>query len=635
VIIGTAGHIDHGKSSLVRALTGTDPDRLKEEKLRGITIDLGYAYWPRPDGDIVGFVDVPGHEALIHNMLAGATGIDFVLMVVAADDGVMPQTREHLAILDLLGLTRGIVALTKADLAGEERRGEVTADIRSLLAGTGLAGVDIIPVSVQTGEGLPQLIAALDEARATQTKRGSQNRFRLDIDRCFTLPGAGTVVTGTVVSGTVRIGDRLLISPSGLEARVRSIHAQNRESGEGRAGERCALAIAGPDISKSAVTRGQSLVDPALHAPASRIDVTVQLLATERKALGQWQPLRFHHGSFETGAHVVTLGDHPLGPGQSGFAQLVLDAPILVMAGDRFILRDWPASRTLGGGIIHDLRAPERRRKTPQRIAELEALATGDTAAALSGFLGCERGWIELQAFFRDRGTSENAAHEIVASLGIIKLGGACMLPRRWLDYRQRLLAQLDEFHLSNPDVAGLGSERLRLGLAPRLPAPIFAAVLEKLAAGSEVALDRAWVRRPSHAVKLSAEEERIWASIGPSLNGHGRYCPPRVRDIAHATGIAETSVRRLFKLAARRGDVDEIAHDHFFLSAAVGDLAAIARELAGATEPGKFNVIAFRDRIGGGRKVAIQILEYFDRQGFTMRRGDWRRINPHKTNLL
>ncbi|HLF21107.1 MAG TPA: selenocysteine-specific translation elongation factor, partial [Aestuariivirga sp.] len=513
MIVGTAGHIDHGKSSLVRALTGTDPDRLKEEKQRGITIDLGYAYWPRPDGDIVGFVDVPGHEALIHNMLAGATGIDFVLLAVAADDGVMPQTREHLAILDLLGLSRGIVVLTKADLAGEDRRREVSADIRVLLAGTGLAGAAIIAVSVQTGEGLEQLIAALDQARAAPAARRIQNRFRLDIDRSFNLPGAGTVVTGTVVSGAVRTGDRLLISPAGLEARVRSIHAQNREAEEGHAGERCAMAIAGPDISKASVGRGQSLIDPALHAPASRIDVTVRLLASERKPLGQWQPLRFHHGAAETGAHVVNLGDRPLAPGQSGFAQLVLDAPIVAMAGDRFILRDWSASRTLGGGIIHDLRAPERKRRTPQRIAELKALAAGDTAAALAGYLACERGWIELEAFFRDRGTSASAAREIVAGLGIVGLGSAGMLPQRWLDLRQRLLANLDAFHQSSPDLAGLGIERLRLGLTPRLPAPVFAAVLERLAAESEVALDRAWVRRPTHVVRLSAEEERIWAS--------------------------------------------------------------------------------------------------------------------------
>ena len=629
VIVGTAGHIDHGKSSLVRALTGTDPDRLKEEKQRGITIDLGYAYWPRPCGDIVGFVDVPGHEALIHNMLAGATGIDFVLLTVAADDGVMPQTREHLAILNLLGLGRGIVTLTKSDLADEDRRREVSLEIRSLLAGTAFADAAIIPVSAQTGEGLQRLIGALDQARASLAVRSAANRFRLDIDRVFNLPGAGTVVTGTVVSGMVRVGDRLVVSPAGLEARVRSIHAQNRDSKEGYAGQRCALAIAGPDISKSSVSRGQCLVDPILHAPTSRIDVTVQLLASERKPLGQWQPVRFHHGAAEAGAHVVTLSDQPWAPGQSGFAQLVLDAPITAMAGDRFILRDWSASRTIGGGIIHDLRAPERKRRTPARRAELGALALEDTAAALAGFLSCERGWIEIETFFRDRGMSAGSAGQIADDLGIVKLGTAGMLPQRWQDYRRLLLECLDAFHLSHPDVAGVGTERLRLGMMPRIPAPVFAAVLDKLGAEGEIALDRAWVRRPSHVVRLSAEEERIWDTIKPSLNGQSRFCPPRVRDIARTTGIAETFIRRLFKLAARRGEVDEVVHDHFFLRVATGELAATARELAGASEQGKFNVIAFRDRIGGGRKVAIQNSRIFRQARL---HHATRRLAPHQS---
>lgn len=627
MIIGTAGHIDHGKSSLVRALTGTDPDRLKEEKQRGITIDLGYAYWPREGGDIVGFVDVPGHEALIHNMLAGATGIDFVLLVVAADDGVMPQTREHLAILNLLGLKRGLVALTKADLAGEDRRRQVGDEIRAVLAPTALADAAIIPVSVQTGEGLQALAAALDAARAAPSPRRARSRFRLDIDRSFTLAGAGTVVTGTVVSGEVHVGDRLLISPSGIEARVRSIHAQNREAERGRAGERCALALAGPDVSKASVTRGQALVDPVLHAPTSRLDATVSLLAAERKPLAQWQPVHFHHGSAETAARVVALSDTPVAPGGSGFMQIVLDQPIAATVGDRFILRDWSATRTLGGGVIHDLRAPERKRKTPERLAELQALALEEPAAALAAFLRCARGWVELDSFLRDRAVSG------VGEMDLVRLGVAAMLPERWEDYSSRLLAFLDDYHKANPDIAGLGLERLRLGLSPRLPAPVFAAALEKLAGEGEVSLDRAWVRRPGHVVKLSPEEERVWAAVRPALNGKARFCPPRVRDIAKATGVAEPLIRRLFKLAARRGDVDEVAHDHFFLAASVGELAAIARQLAG--EQGKFNVIAFRDRIQVGRKVAIQILEYFDRQGFTMRRGDFRRINPHKAGLL
>jgi selenocysteine-specific elongation factor len=630
MIVGTAGHIDHGKSSLVRVLTGIDPDRLKEEKQRGITIDLGYAYWPRPDGDIIGFVDVPGHEALIHNMLAGATGIDFVLLVIAADDGPMPQTREHLAILDLLGLKRGVVALSKCDLASPERLSEVSAEIRTLLATTGLADAGILPVSAVTGEGLDLLTLALDEARQDIGARAPQGRFRLEIDRCFSLAGAGTVVTGTAVSGTVRVGDHLIVSPSGLEARVRSIHAQNRQAQEGRAGDRCALALVGSHVAKEAIARGQSLIDPALHAPTGRIDVSLSLLASERKPLGAWQPVRFHHGARQLGARIVHLREKPFAPGDTGFVQLVLDEPIAAAANDRFIIRDWNATRTLGGGIIHDLRPPERKRRTPERLAELAALCHADAGMALEAFLNTARGWCDVDAFLRDRGT--DAA---TVKLELVELGRAAMLPERWQAYRAALLDILDTYHRDHPDIPGHGSERLRLALAPRLPAPVFSAALARLVGEGEIKLDRAWVSRAGHVVKLSPEEERMWAAIRPLLNGEARFSPPRVRDIARSTGAPESSVRRLFKLAARRGDVDEMAHDHFFLRAATGELAALARELAAEGEHGKFNVIAFRDRIGAGRKVAIHVLEYFDRQGFTMRRGDWRRINPHKANLL
>ena len=635
MIVGTAGHIDHGKSSLVRALTGTDPDRLKEEKQRGITIDLGYAYWPRPGGAVLGFVDVPGHEALIHNMLAGATGIDFVLLAIAADDGPMPQTREHLAILDLLGLKRGLVALTKCDLAGPERLAEVSAGIVQLLSGTGLAGADILPVSTVTGEGLDLLTLALDEACAALPRRAADQRFRLEIDRCFSLAGAGTVVTGTVASGVVRVGDHVLVSPSSLEARVRSIHAQNRSAEEGRAGERCALALAGPQITKAAVARGQTLADPTLHAPTRRIDVSLSVLASERKALTAWQPLRFHHGARETGARVVPLGAGPLLPGSTGFAQLVLDQPITAAAGDRFIIRDWNASRTIGGGILHDLRAPERRRRTPERLAELTALSLSAPEAALAALLAGPRGWCDLAAFFRDRCVSAQLAETITARLGLIPLGSAALLPQRWQAYRAALIAALESYHRDHPDLAGLGMERLRLGQSIRLPQPVFAAALSLLAVEGEVKLDRAWVRRPGHEVRLSGEEERTWALIRPLLDGAARFSPPRVRDIARQTGIAETAVRRLFKLASRRGDLDEIALDHYFLRPAIGELAALARDLAGADGAGRFTVTSFRDRLGIGRKVAIQILEYFDRQGFTMRRAGWRMINPHKAQLL
>ncbi len=272
MIIGTAGHIDHGKTSLIKRLTGIDTDRLKEEKARGISIDLGFAYWPRPNGAVIGFVDVPGHEGLVHNMLAGATGIDFVMLVIAADDGVMPQTREHLAIMDLLGLEHGIVALNKCDLVDENRLIAVMGEIEALLADTSLKGAEIIPVSAVTGAGLDQLAARIDAALETSAKKSTEGLFRLAVDRSFALTGHGTTVTGTVLSGAVRVGDQLMISPAGLEARVRSIHAQNKPVDAGEAGQRCALVLSGPKIDKEAVRRGDMVVDPRLHAPSSRID---------------------------------------------------------------------------------------------------------------------------------------------------------------------------------------------------------------------------------------------------------------------------------------------------------------------------------------------------------------------------
>ena len=302
MIVGTAGHIDHGKTALIRRLTGVDTDRLKEEKARGISIDLGFAYWPRPNGAIVGFVDVPGHEALVHNMLAGATGIDFVILVIAANDGIMPQTREHLAIIDLLGLERGIVALNKCDLADGERIASVSSEIEALLKDTSLRGAEIVPVSAVTGEGLARLAACIDAAAEAPAARPSGGRFRLAVDRSFTLAGQGSAVTGTVLSGAVCVGDRVIVSPAGLEARVRSIHAQNRPVERGEAGQRCALVLSGPRIAKDALHRGDTVLDPHLHAPAARIDARLRVLPSEPKPLGHWFPVKVHHAASEVPA---------------------------------------------------------------------------------------------------------------------------------------------------------------------------------------------------------------------------------------------------------------------------------------------------------------------------------------------
>ena len=638
MIVGTAGHIDHGKTSLVRKLTGIDTDRLKEEKARGISIDLGFAYWPRPSGEIVGFVDVPGHEGLVHNMLAGATGIDFVVLVIAADDGVMPQTREHLSIMELLGLEHGVVALNKCDLVAPDRLAAVTRDVEAMLAGKGLEGSEIIPVSAVTGAGLPELAAHLDAAAARTGGRPKTGLFRLAVDRSFTLAGLGTAVTGTVLSGVVRVDDRVLVSPSGLEARVRSIHAQNQPVEQGEAGQRCALVLSGPQISKEAVGRGDVVLDPALHAPTSRIDARLRVLPSEPRPIGQWFPVKVHHAAAEVPGRVVVLRDSPIAPGETEYVQLVLERPLAAAAGDRFVIRDTSSSRTVGGGTLIDLRAPERRRRTPERRAEIEALAEREPAAALARALAGPNGWIDLATFFRDRAIGSEAAAHIQADLGLVVLpsgaGQVAMLPAAWERLRARIGQTLDAFHAERPDLPGIGLEQLRKGDKPALPAPIFLAAARKLAETGEIALDRTWVRRPGHEVRFSDEEERIWGAIRPRLAGEP-YRPPRVRDIAKAMGIDEAFVRRLMRMAARRGDVEEIAHDHFFLRSVVQKMAEIAIDVAAHAPEGRFTAADFRDRLDNGRKVAIQILEFFDRHGFTIRRQDLRRINPARIEFF
>ncbi|HEY0274457.1 MAG TPA: selenocysteine-specific translation elongation factor, partial [Paenirhodobacter sp.] len=407
MIIGTAGHIDHGKTALVKALTGVDADRLAEEKARGITIDLGFAYVDLGAGRVTGFVDVPGHERLIHTMLAGAGGIDLALIVVAADDGVMPQTREHLAILDLLGIRRGIVALTKADLADATRRAAVTTQIRTALAPTGLAGAAVIAVSSVTGEGIEALRTALIAAEAETALRDGQGPMRLAVDRSFTLSGAGTVVTGMMLTGRVAVDDTVVISPTGLTARVRGIHAQNRKAVEGLAGQRCALNLTGEGITKEAIHRGNVVVAPGLHAPTERIDADLTLLSSVPKPLGSWFPARLHSHAVEVGARIVPLAD-PIAPGASGPVQLVLDHPIAAAVGDRFILRDTSASRTIGGGRFLDLRPPARKRRTPERLALIEAARIEDPAQALAAQVAIAP--VDLPAFLRDRTLGAEAA---------------------------------------------------------------------------------------------------------------------------------------------------------------------------------------------------------------------------------
>jgi selenocysteine-specific elongation factor len=639
MIIGVAGHIDHGKTALIKALTGVSGDRLKEEKARGITIDLGFAYLPIEAGSVLGFVDVPGHERFVHTMLAGASGIDFVLMTVAADDGVMPQTLEHLAIVDLLGLKRGLVALTKIDLVGPDRLAAVADDVRSALMGATLEGADILGVSTLNGRGVDALRSRLVAEAGDPVDRSMQTRFRLAVDRVFTLPGAGLVVTGAVLSGSVRVGDRLVVSPSGLSARVRSLRAQNGPAEIGKLGDRCALNLADPGISKEVIRRGDIVLDPELHAPTDRIDAKLRVLASEPKSIGQWFPVRLHHAAAEVGGRIVLLGDEPIRPGAIADVQLVLDRPIAAASQDRYVIRDASAQRTIGGGQFIDLRPPLRRRRAPERKAQRDALAIADPAAAVEALLAVPPFAWDLTAFARDRALSAAEMNRLSEKLDVILLeSGASKIAvslAQWRLFRSDLLQHLTGFHAENPDQQGVGREKLRMILNPRLPPPVFVAALQKIARNGDLALDGAFVRLPTHFVHLTPGDEESWHAIAPLLDGVDRFRPPRVRDVVETTGRAEGDVRRLLKLAARLGRVDEVAHDHFFLRTTVCEMTGIIDEIAAESRGGAIGAAQFRDRVANGRKVAIQILEFFDRHGVTLRKGDLRRVNKHRLDLF
>lgn len=632
MIVGTAGHIDHGKTALVKALTGTDADRLAEEKARGITIDLGFAYADLGQGAITGFVDVPGHERLIHTMLAGAGGIDFALLVVAADDGIMPQTREHLAILDLLGIKRGIVALTKADLVGPERRADLAAEIRAALVDTGLSQAPIIAVSSLTGEGVEALRHTLAAAETETAARSDAGLLRFAVDRSFTLSGAGTVVTGMVLGGRVGLDDTVTVSPSGLTARVRGIHAQNRKATEGHAGQRCALNLAGERVTKDAIRRGDLILAPDLHAPTDRIDAALHVLASEAKPIGTWFPVRLHSHAVEVGARIVPLAGS-LEPGARGPAQLVLDRPIAATIGDRFILRDTSASRTIGGGRFLDLRPPARKRGTPERLVFLAASGKEEPASALADLAALAP--IDLAAFLRDRGLADDARPSLLAAAGAEIIADHALTSAALAGLRASLVATLAEFHAANPDHAGIGREKLRLLLKPRLPKNTFLAFLKAEAAAANIVLDGAFLRLPDHEVRLTPADQILWQLIHPHLTDESRFRPPRVRDLVSLLGADERDVRRVLKLEQKLGQVHQIAHDHFFARAVVEEMAAIVIEVAAEAQDGWFTAPAFRDRVHNGRKVAIEILDFFDRHGLTLRRGDLRRINPHRSDLF
>ena len=638
MIVGTAGHIDHGKTALVRALTGVDTDRLQEEKARGISIDLGFAYLPAGDAGRIGFVDVPGHEKFVRNMLAGATSVDFVLLIVAADDGVMPQTREHLAIIDLLGLTQGLVVLTKIDLVPPQRQAEARAQIQALLRGTGLADAPIVAVSAVTGEGIDALRARLVAAARAAGARGAAGRFRLAVDRCFSLSGVGTIVTGAVLSGAVAVGDSVVVSPGGLRARVRSIHAQNAAAQRGIAGERCALNLVGEGVDRRAIRRGALVLDPLLDASSARIDARLRLLGSETRPLAHWTPVRLHHSAAEVRARVALLEPAALAPGAVGRVQLVLEEPIAAAAGDRYILRDTSGGRTLGGGHFIDLRAPQRRRRAPLRLAQLDALDRAEPQEAFAALLERWPFYVDVSALGRDRVHSETQRNLLLRAVPAVRLvvDGVifALAPATLEALAAGTRSAVEAYHRQHPEQTGLAPARLAMLVQPRLPPAVYAAAVGELVKAGRFVLESGAVRLPEHRRVLDRRDAALWARIAPFLSGTERFRPLLVKEIAAEIKAPDAEVLRVLKALARQRAVVEVALERFFRKDTVDELALIVVEIARARKDGLFSAALLRDRLDNGRKVAIQILEYFDGQGLTLRRGDLRVINPRRLDL-
>ncbi len=616
MIVGTAGHIDHGKTALVRALTGVDTDRLPEEKARGISIELGYAFAPLADGAILGFVDVPGHEKFVHAMLAGATGIDIALLVVAADDGVMPQTREHLAIVDLLGVRAGVIALTKCDLVDAAQIDAVTRDVRELAAGTALADAPVFAVSARTGAGVAALREHLAAMGDDDYRRAAVDGFRLAVDRAFTLQGIGTVVTGTVHAGCACVGDDVVVLPGARRTRVRSLHAQNRASDQAVAGERCALNLAG--IARDDVARGAWIVAPSLAIETGRFDAQVRWLADAPKALFAGTSVHVHLGAAHVPARIVALED-AVAADRAMLCQLILARPLHALHGDRFVIRDASGTRTLGGGRVLEPQAPARYRRTPERLALLTALAADDPALRLAQVLALSPGGVDLVRFAQ--------AHNVIDIDAL-----AAQVPGRrvrsdatdylvadghWLALGERLRATLAQFHATHPDELGPEATRLKRIALPRHDDALFRALVADEIAAGRLRRSGPWLHLPGHDNAPSPQDRAILEKVLPKI-ADGAFDPPWVRDLARDCAEPEALVRAALVRAAKRGEIFQVVRDLFYAHRAVAHLAALANVLHEAD--GEVRAARFRDATSLGRKRAIQVLEFFDRVGFTRR---------------
>ena len=628
-IIGTAGHIDHGKTSLIKALTGQDTDRLKEEKERGISIDLGFAHFDLPDGTQAGVVDVPGHERFIKNMLAGAHGIDLVLFTVAADDGVMPQTEEHLDIVHLLGVKMAIFAITKADLVSSERIQEVEEEITILTLGTVLEDAPIVPVSSVTGQGLTELKDLISRTLKSTDKSVPSGYFRLPVDRAFVMQGHGVVVTGTALSGEVKNGDHVRCLPGGELFRIRSLQVHGRSVEAAGWGQRVALNLSGPE--RASIERGHVICHENLTLTSDRFDAFLEVRPAAAKGIKNHQRIRVHLGTAERLAKVILLdAKDKVGPKESTYCQITLSEPLLALRNDHFIIRDETAKKTLGGGVVIHPWASKHKRREPNLQNRLQSLHLGNVTQLTESFLN-ESGDFALpmesiQQFLNLQEEVVRDQLDKIKSLRAFNAEGERIYTTdsKWLRLKDTILVTLTEFHKTHALVPGMDMEELRGKLPYPLSAKIFRAVVDALVSDKTIAKEENLLRTSEHRLQLGGQEKSLMDGIKKIL-GEQPMAPPELKEIEKQLGVNRTKLTEMMRLLERDRSVIRVATDLYYLPGTVDQVRAVLKKFI--SEKGEITAASFRDLIGSSRKYTIPLLEYFDREGLTIRVGDVRRL--------
>jgi selenocysteine-specific elongation factor len=625
VVIGTAGHIDHGKTSLVKALTGTDTDRLPEEKARGITIDLGFAFLEEPDGLVIEIVDVPGHERFVKNMLAGAGGIDLALLVVAADEGVMPQTREHLAICQLLRIKSGLVVLSKADLAEPDWIELVRDDVRRAVETTFLAGCPIVPVSVKTGAGLPELRATLAALGRAVPAKDPDRTARLPIDRVFTVKGFGTVVTGTLVAGRFAVDEKVEVYPRGVQSKVRGLQVHGHPVEHASAGQRTAVNLQG--VERAAIERGDVLAPAGTLVPTLLLDASLELLDDAPRPVKTRDRVRFHVGTQEVMARVLPVDRPEVAPGSSGHARFRLEAPVVALPGDRFVLRSYSPIVTIGGGTILDIAPPRFKRKGPALAAHLTLLAAGEPALVLeehlkqAGAAGARAGDLRARTPFGP----DQLRHLLD---GLQQSGRILAVDREWYLHRDasdrlrsQTVAVLETFHRENPLRGGISREELRSRVG-HAQERVFTQLLTTLETEGLVKSERDQVRLASHAIRLSPDQERVVKGLEAEFRGAGA-APPSPEEALARLGVKGTEKHELFQILVADRRLLRVKESLFFHAEALRTVQE--QVVALLREKKEISPADFKDLFGISRKYAIPLMEYLDTQRVTVRVGERR----------